>query len=239
MIRTASSLFIALALPSLAFAGGVPHVGDVGVAFQNGRIVTSLVEEEEELRGGLGLPQRVFDSDLGTVEFGPFGNDEPGYTSNILPAGARLGFNIRTELKKWNGSTFDGSIAETMQLGSFLGTPGEITRDTASGFVAGFEFVQADGVGFIDEHLSHVLRGPNTGSGFADPSDGVYLLELELFTDVAGIANSEPYWIVFNLNQDQSVQDAAIIYVEQVLVPAPGAVALLGGVALLGARRRR
>ena len=54
---------------------------------------------------------------------------------------------------------------------------------------------------------------------FAAPSDGVYLLEMELTTDVPGIANSEPYWIVFNLNTDQTVQDAAIVYVETVLVP--------------------
>lgn len=223
-----------------ALAGGVPHVGDVGVSFADGRIVTSLVEEEEALRGGLGLPQRVFDSDLGTVEFGPYGNDEPGYTTNDLPEGARIGFNIRTELKKWTGSSFDGGIPETLQLGLFLGTPGEVTRDTAGGFVGGFSFAQADAVGFFDEHLSNVLRGPSTGGGgFADPSDGVYLLELELFTDAAGIANSDPYWIVLNLNVDQVVQDAAIEYVENVLVPAPGSLAALALVAAPLMRRRR
>lgn len=231
-----SVIIVTFAAPVLA--GGVPHVGDVGVSFQSGRIVTTLVEEEELLRGGLGLPQRVFDSDLGTVEFGPFGNDEPGYTSNILPSGARIGFNIREELKRWNGAGFDGGIIETLQVGRFVGTPGEMTRETSGGFVPGFLFATADNSGFIDEHLSHILRGLDT-RGFGAPTDGVYLLELELFTDVAGIENSEPYWVVFNLNLDQSVQDDAISFVEQVLIPAPSAagVAALGGVAW--ARRRR
>lgn len=228
----------ALAIVTPAFAGGVPHVGDVGVKFENGRIVTTIVEEDELRDGELGELQRVFDSDLGTVEFGPFGNDEPGYTSNVLPVGANIGFNIRGELKKWDGSTFVGSITETLQFGKFLGTPGEITRDTSSGFVAGFDFATADNVGFIDEHLSHVLRGANTSRGFADPSDGIYLIEMELTTDVDGILPSEPYYIVFNLNNDQSVQDAAIAYVETVIIPAPGAAALLGAV-LIGATRRR
>ena len=224
-----------------ALGGGVPHVGDIGVSFVDGRIVTSLVEEEEELRGGLGLPQRVFDSDLGTVEFGPFGNDEPGYTSNILPAGARIGFNVRENLKKWNGTGFDNVTGETLQLAQFLGTPGEVERVAggATGFVPGFDIATADELGFIDEHLSHVLRGADTGRGFAAPSDGVYLLEMELTTDVPGIANSEPYWIVFNLNTDQTVQDAAIVYVETVLVPGPSALAALGLVGVGAMRRRR
>ena len=145
--RVFSRLFwVGLAVPASAMAGLVPHVGDVGVVFENGRIVTTVVEEHDEhgRGGGLGLPQRVFDSDLGTIEFGPFGNDEPGYTSDVLPAGVKLGFNIRAELKKWNGAGFDGGLAESMQLGQFLGTPGQITRDTGAGFVGGFDFVTVD-----------------------------------------------------------------------------------------------
>lgn len=223
----------------LAFAGGIPHAGDVGVAFVDNKIVTSIVEEEEELRGGLGLPQRVFESTLGTVEFGPFGNDEPGYTSNILPAGARLGFNIRAELKKWNGAGYDGSIAETMQLAQFLGTPGEIERVTSTGFVPGFLFATADDVGFIDEHLSQVLRGADTTRGFADPSDGIYLLELELFTDVSGVANSDPFWIVFNLNRSALEHEQAIDFVVENIVPAPGATIMAAFALTAAARRRR
>lgn len=226
--------FVSLAaLP--AYAGLAPHVGDVGVKFENGRIITTIVEEAEEGRDGeLGLPQRVFDSDLGTIEFGPFGNDEPGYTSDELPAGVQLGFNIRAALKKWDGSGFVVTDA-TLQLGQFVGTPGETTRQTGAGFVSGFDFVTVDNTGFIDEHLSHILSGP----GGTDPANGVYLLELELTTTAPGIAPSEPYWIVFNLNLDQSVQDEAIDYVERNLVPAPGAVMLAGLGGLVAMRRRR
>lgn len=221
------------------FAGGpAPHGGDIGVAFVGNKIVTSIVEEDGGgHRRGLGTPSRVFESELGTVEFGPFGNDEPGYTSNVLPAGASIGFNILDELKVWNGAGFDGGIGETMQLARFLGTPGEISRATASGFVSGFLFATADANGFIDEHLSHMLRGPDVLRGFADPADGIYLLELELFTDGPGIANSDPYWIVFNLNMDEATHEAAVGFVHDVLVPGPGGLAMM--LPLMPARRRR
>ncbi len=235
-MKTFASVLLFGAVPAFAFAGGVPHGGDVGVAFVAGRIVTSLVEEAG-FRGGLGTPQRVFASELGSIEFGPFGNDEPGYTSNALAPDARIGFNILADLKRWNGSAFDGLIDETMQLARFLGTPGEEASVNAGGFVPGFFFAQADGLGFIDEHLSHILRGSDIARGFSDPSDGVYLLELELFTDAMGIANSDPYWIVFNLNQPEAEHDAAISYVETVVVPGPGAFALC--VMMLACRRSR
>ncbi len=221
-----------------ALAGGVPHVGDVGVVFVNGKIVTTLVEEEEASRGippELGTSQRVFDSDLGGIEFGPFGNDEPGYTTNALPAGAQVGFNMLSELMRWNGSGFGGGIGETMQIGKFVGTPGEITATSAAGFVPGFYFATADAFGFFDEHLSNILMGLALR---ADPVDGIYLLELELFTDAPGIANSDPYWIVFNLNQPQEQQDEAIVWVEENLVPAPVS-AMLAAIPLLTCLSRR
>lgn len=227
-------------LAPAAFGGIAPHAGDIGVSFVNGRIVTSLVAEEERARGGLGDPERVFASDLGSVEFGPFGNDEPGYTSDVLPPGARVGFNILAGLRRWNGAGFDGGIDETMQLARFLGTPGEEAVVTAGGFVPGFFFAEADSGGFIDEHLSHILLGePNPVRGFADPADGIYLLELELFTDAPGIENSEPYWIVFNLNMSESDHDDAIGYVRTVLVPSPGGFAVLLVAAAVLRRRSR
>jgi len=225
---------VVLGIGGAALAGGVPHGGDIGVAFVDGRIVTSLVEEEE--LGGLGTPQRVFESELGSIEYGPFGNDEPGYTSNVLPPGAQIGFNILEELSLWNGAGFTGGLGETLQLGKFVGTPGEITATTGPGFVPGFFFATADGVGFIDEHLSHILMGPVLR---ADPADGIYLLELELFTDHGGIANSDPFWIVFNLNSPEEDHEAAVEWVQENLVPAPGFAVLLAPLALWSRSRRR
>lgn len=226
-----------LAVPSVLLAGPPkPHHGDIGVSIVDDRLITSFVEGGGA-RVGLGAAERVFESELGSVEYGPFGNDEPGYTSNALPAGFNLGFNILSELKRWNGSAFDGSIAETMQIARFLGTPGEESRETSSGFVGGFLFASADENNFIDEHMSHVLQGAPVTRGFADPSDGVYLLELELFTDTPGIANSDPYWIVFNMNQSEADHEAAVDYVRNVIVPAPAS-ALAMCLAPLCVRRR-
>jgi hypothetical protein len=211
-------------LPALA------HEGDVGIRLNGSQLETYLVSKDERpLRGA--PVERVFGSELGSIEFGPFGNDEPGYFTDSLTEGTAIGFNIRAELKRWNGAGFDGSIDETMTMAKFFGTPGEISRTTSSGFVGGFDFATVTGGGF-DEHLAQILNG----SG-GDPSDGIYLLELELTSP--SFTTSDPFWVVFNLNQDEVDHDAAIDWVVSNLVPAPGAMAPLALAGPFMLRRRR
>lgn len=226
MNRTLMVTGLALALAGTAFA----HDGDAGIrANASGRLETFLVETEPS--SGNEPIERVFASEIGTIEFGPFGNDEPGYYTDSLTEGTSIGFNIRGELMRWNGGGLDGGLAETLQFAKFLGTPGEISRTTGPGFVPGFDFATVSG-GVFDEHLSHILLG----SG-GDPADGVYIIELELTS--ASHLTSDPYWIVFNLNRPESEHDEAIEWVVANLVPAPGATAFFAAAMALGLRRRR
>jgi hypothetical protein len=219
-----------LALGVLTASGAAhAHFGDIGVRPNaGGRLETYLVDEAFR---GLSPVERVFGADLGSIEFGPFGVDDPGYFTDSLAEGAVVGFNILSPLKKWNGAGFDAGIPETLQVGYFVGTPGEITRFTGAGFVSGFDFATVSGGGF-DEHLSYILFGDG-----GDPSDGVYLLELELTSDSYG--PSDPFWIVFNLGLDEEDHDAAIDWVEDNLVPAPGAAGALALLGVAAVRRRR
>jgi hypothetical protein len=54
-----------------------------------------------------------------------------------------------------------------------------------------------------------------------------------------GFAESDSFYIVFNQNSDEAVHDAAIDYVREFIVPAPGAAGLLAVSGLVAMRRRR
>ena len=69
-----------------------------------------------------------------------------------------------------------------------------------------------------------------------DPLDGIYLASFTAST--SGFATSETFYVLFNLNESEIDHDEAIEWVEANIVPAPGALALLGA-GLLVLRRRR
>ena len=53
-----------------------------------------------------------------------------------------------------------------------------------------------------------------------------------------GYANSDSFYIVFNLGLDDEVFEESVEWVEGNLVPAPGAIAMLAIAGLAGRRRR-
>ena len=65
---------------------------------------------------------------------------------------------------------------------------------------------------------------------------GSYLLEFTAVMD--GFTSSDSFWIVFNLGMDDEEFEGTVEWVEDNLVPAPGALALLGLTGLAGRRRR-
>jgi len=232
---TLAATFIA-SVSTVALAGEL----DVWVSFENGSIVTGSADKSTSpvtFTPGV----RVFEAEFGEVPGFPNLLGEPGFYTEQLPAGTGIGFNIVDALRVWNGSDFGTIGAQSM---SIFGDPfpdGDVatTPGSAGAFVPGFEFIEADTNGFFDDHPTFQLNGP---------ADGVYLLSLELFTDVSGIANSETMYIVFGSNLDGSLGDevafeaaieSAVDYVNTVIIPTPGTAGLLALAGFAATRRRR
>lgn len=205
------------------------HVGDIGLTIIANRITTGTVEDLGA--GQVVVPgQRVFGGDLGGL--GPGAGGEPGLFANVsdgFPPNSELGFNSLRGLRAWNGSASPGvtfttpGIDMTIQFGPFSRS---ITGEDI--FVSGFGFNVGPSGGF-DEHWEYFL---NPGTAL-----GVYVLEFELWSNAGAIQTSRPLWIVLNNGLGEAEHDAAIEWVEGNLVPAPGALMLLG--AALATRRRR
>jgi len=75
------------------------------------------------------------------------------------------------------------------------------------------------GDGSWHKHLGYKLNGV----GHNDPSNGIYLLELELYStsNDPNIAKSEPFWIVFNLGMPEQDHHNAIYWIDERLAQSP------------------
>lgn len=209
------------------------HIGDVGLAVQGGRIVTGIVEEPMPGVEVVVPGERVFGGDLSDVGGVIFG-DEPGLYSSAatFPANSSLIFTIHGALRKWDGSSFDNLAAERLSIA--FGPDSRLTPTTDT-LVAGFGFNVGPTGGF-DEHYDFTLLDAGLGN---NPGTGVYLVSLSLASDASGLAESDQFWMVLNFGADELIHDQAIEFVEENIVPAPGAATLALGLGLLASRRRR
>jgi hypothetical protein len=187
---------------------------------------------EVEVKGDkLVTEGRVFEAVFGDSGI-PFFTDDPGFEGDagVFTIGTTIGFNIMAALGLWNGKGFDDLNPLDQETLTISFGPASATTDT--GFVNGFDFVSDASNGF-DVHLGFTL---NRSGGF-DPADGIYLLALQLTSN--NYLASETFWIVFDNNIGDEKLDQAVAWVEANLVPAPGALALLGLAGLFGTRRRK
>jgi len=223
MTFRSTTMTVALAAGALLAPGALADGLDVYVTFEGGAVTTG---EIDKLGGFTVTPGvRVFEGELGTE--GPGATDDPGFYADTLPGGAGVGVNLIDGLRVWDGSSFPYAT-ETMTLEK---GPFSATTPVGAGSVPGFVFAQADGTGFFDDHPEYILDTPS--------STGAFLLTLEVFTDQPGVAPSEPIYMVFGNGVDESVIDAGVGYVEDVIIPAPGVLGACAPLALLGLRRRR
>lgn len=212
-----------IGLSALAIiAGGVSaHEGDIGLVIIDGRIVTGIVEDGPG--GEFVIPgQRVFAAEM--FEFGGFiYADEPGLfaQAGVFPD-SELGFNFASPVQRWNGTTFEGTTQTfTLEFGPLSAT--SPLAGSAPGFGIGV------GPAGFDEHYDFFLN---------DPEPGVYLLALDLFSSDPSIRGARTTYLVFDYDAAPGQHDAAIHYVEDVIIPSPGSLALLG-LGTLAIRRRR
>ena len=125
-------------------------------------------------------------------------------------------------LGRWNGAGFDAS--PSWLFASYGG------QDATTAAGGSFSFAVTAG---LDLHPEYTLFG----AGGADPAGGIYLASFTV--SASGLATSEVFYAVFNLGMAEADHAAAAGWVEANLVPAPGAIALVGVSGLVARRRRR
>ena len=176
------------------------HAGDVYVHLEDGHIATGLVDEDE-----VEEHVRTFESELGESGV-PGYSDEPGWEAfpGTFDPNIRVGWNATAGLSRWNGDGFDTDLDETMTV-SF----GTLSFEIANAPVNGFSLaVQADGG--LHRHIGFYLD-----NAFGAPAVGVYLVELELYSSTGSPESSEPFWIVFNNEDDEENHEAAVEWVAE------------------------
>ncbi|HWP40013.1 MAG TPA: hypothetical protein VNL70_03735 [Tepidisphaeraceae bacterium] len=230
MLMRSATLSLALLIvvpPAMAHYDIRPRVED-------GRIVT---DGFDDATASIELHLRVFGYDFGENADDPFFAQDPGFNAPVgsgLPAGSQLRFNLLGPLQHWSG---DGAVwFDNVMTGQTLDLNfGTSTRTItgSSAFQSGFAIQTVGAGGTIHRHLNAFLKGPDgntvpAGPGSWGPGDGVeapagaYLFSLELLLDPDnGIAGSEPIYIVFNHGLSEAAHDAAIEWVQNVLVPEP------------------
>jgi hypothetical protein len=211
------------AMTVLAVAGStaIAHEGDIGLKIIDGRIVTGIVEDGPG--GEFVIPgERVFAAEM--FEFGGrIYADEPGLfaAAGEFPD-SQLGFNFASPVQRWDGSTFiDTPQTYTLEFGPLSAT------SPAAGGAPGFG-IGVGPAGF-DEHYDFYLN---------DPEPGVYLLAIDLWSDDSSILDAATTYLVFDYDAAPGEHDRAIDYVEDVIIPAPASLAVLG-LGALAMRRRR
>ena len=218
-ITTTLALMTIGVTPLAALADGDEHEGehfDIAVWNDGGTLRTGGWDHDTEELEVQNL--RVFEGTMGEDKEFPFSTDEPGVGGVAADLGLMVGdtfsLNIAAGLGTWNGSGFNYGAD------SMIAQWGANTVNTNTGGALDFLITED-----YDNHPFFTLE---------TETPGAYLMEVT--AAMAGYQSSDVFYILFNSGLDEEAFEEAHEYVEDVLVPAPGALALLG---LLGATRRR
>ncbi|MFG0252779.1 MAG: hypothetical protein ACF8NJ_07905 [Phycisphaerales bacterium JB038] len=198
-----SVLFIA------SLASAQLHDGDIIVGLQDNQIVTGVPGDGGEPDFG----ERVFATAFS--DFLPNWTDMPGYDSvaDTWQPGTQIGLDIQAALRVWDDVNDDFLQIPEERLTVSKG--GEsITTPLSDAVVPGFVFGSANSSGKIHEHVGYELLAPM--------DDGIYLLQLTLWSTEPTIEESSPFWILFNKNEEQQTLEDAGQWVRDNLLGVPG-----------------
>ncbi len=181
------------------------HAGDIVVRpnSTSTRVQTGLANSTT---GQVTMGVRVFNATFGEA---PNFTNDPGFDSgpDQWPVPSKIGFTIQSALRKWGGSNFNTVPPERIQVR--LGPFGPILTPLTDTPVLGFSLaVSSDGE--FHHHFGYTLLAPT--------STGIYLFEATLWATVSGLAESKPFFIVFNQNGSVSDQNDAYTWVENNLL---------------------
>lgn len=202
--------------------GQLDHEGDIGLKIVNERLRSGRVVETpmgEIVKTG----PRVFGAEFRDV-LGVVTTDEPGLFGEPgnFPV-TLLRFDVPNPVVMWDGTALNAPTASTITV-EF----GPNSATTGAGVTAGFG-IPVGPAGF-DEHYEFFLNSP---------AIGIYLLELDFSVDAPGVVPADTVFVVFNHGHSEIEHDAAIDWVREHRVPAPGTAVWMGGLGWLIARRRR
>jgi hypothetical protein len=198
--------FVLAACASAALAQ--PHEGDIILNTATGTIQTG------SLNATTFQERRIFVAELGFIA--PFFTSDPGFDNlpGTFAVGSRVGFTVRDALRKWTGTDFNEVGPERLEIArSTLVTNTPMTPATVPGFTL------ATGTnGQWHRHYEYTLFAPAPHV----PRDGVYLLQMSLWTNTGSPAESQPFYILFDNNAQPSDVLAAQQFVESVINPPAG-----------------
>lgn len=215
-MRCAVVLVAAIVASSCVLRDAVAQHNDLEFWYESGKIETETVT-------GVGV---------GTGEFATSGifqqvTTSPGIASEIdeglgIGPGDIVVYSVLDNLLFWDGAAFQTSAAG-VQIRIENNLPGE--ADTVIGVASGLQpggfAPSANTIGVADEggdFHSHVTFSLEP-IGSPAPAFGAYGLKLSLATDAAGIAESDPFLLVFNFGLNASVFSTAVDEFAALLAP--------------------
>lgn len=197
------TLIAACAAAFFALSAHAQHAGDINLSVTGGVIRTAA------LHGSTSTPSRVFGATFGDTGVARF-TSNPGFEAlpGTFVPGTRTGFTPLSGLSRFTGSGLEPVAAERLEI-KFLTLACVVGADPVTGFDLA---VQSNG-GW-HRHLNFRLFA----QGGKLPASGIYIVEMEIYSNDGVTLPSDPFWLVFNDGRSTAEHGAAIAWVTENLV---------------------